>query len=176
MPFTLRHQGELLKPTEGGYALIGQREYVLELREDIAAPTFPPGVCRCLAPRLWALNFSNYVGRSELMGVPVTVSTPKIDAGAFDAMLADVVEACEQLPFTFQAPTTLAFEADAATPLDVLYHRWVLLRAWVRGGRIEARLATSAAAVLGDLITEADGRPLLRLAGRSYVLPLRSAG
>ena len=51
-----------------------------------------------------------------------------------------------------------------------------VLRAWVRGGRLEARLATSAAAVLGDYITEADGRPLLRLAGRSYVLPPRSAG
>jgi len=51
-----------------------------------------------------------------------------------------------------------------------------VLRAWVRGGRLEARLATSAAAVLADAITEADGRPLLRLAGRSYALPPRSAG
>ena len=77
-----------------------------------------------------------------------------------------------------------------------------VLRAWVRGGRLEARLATSAAAVLGDYITwdpqtgpappamgsdgqspstpdaitEDGGRPLLRLAGRSYGLPPRSAG
>jgi hypothetical protein len=52
-----------------------------------------------------------------------------------------------------------------------------VLRAWVRGGRIEARLATSAAAVLADALTvsEDDGRPRLRLAGRSYVLPPRSA-
>src|SRR6188508_409819 len=51
-----------------------------------------------------------------------------------------------------------------------------VLRAWVRGGRLEARLASSAAAVLGDHITEDGGRPLLRLAGRSYGLPPRSAG
>jgi hypothetical protein len=50
-----------------------------------------------------------------------------------------------------------------------------VLRAWVRGGRIEARLATSAAVVLADAISEADGRPLLRLAGRSYALRPRSA-
>src|SRR3954471_8965451 len=50
-----------------------------------------------------------------------------------------------------------------------------VLRAWVRGGRLEARLATSAAAVLRDALREGDGAALLRLAGRSYVLPRRSA-
>ena len=75
-----------------------------------------------------------------------------------------------------------------------------VLRAWVRGGRLEARLSTSAATVLADfmqdpqtgpappamgsdgqspsapdaIITEGGGRPLLRLAGRSYALPPRS--
>ena len=63
-------------------------------------------------------------------------------------------------------PTTLTVDAAG------------VLRAWVRGGPLEARLASSAAAVLGDLlsVSEADGRPRLRLAGRSYALPLRSAG
>jgi hypothetical protein len=50
-----------------------------------------------------------------------------------------------------------------------------VLRAWVRGGRLEARLASSAVAALADLISEDDGRPLLRLAGRSYAPPPRSA-
>ncbi len=50
-----------------------------------------------------------------------------------------------------------------------------VLRAWVRAGRLEARLANSAAAVLADLISEADGRPRLRLAGRWYALLPRSA-
>jgi hypothetical protein len=51
-----------------------------------------------------------------------------------------------------------------------------VLRAWVRGGRLEARLATSAAAVLADTIVSADDdRPRLQLAGRSYVIRSRSA-
>jgi len=50
-----------------------------------------------------------------------------------------------------------------------------VLRAWVRDGRLEARLSTSAAAVLAEAISEDGGRPLLRLAGRSYALPPRSA-
>jgi len=50
-----------------------------------------------------------------------------------------------------------------------------VLRAWVRGGRLEARLATSAAVVLGELITEDGGRPLLRLGDRSYAILRRSA-
>jgi hypothetical protein len=49
-----------------------------------------------------------------------------------------------------------------------------VLRAWVRGGRLEARLATSAVAALGDLLTEtSDGRPALRLAGQT--MPIRAA-
>jgi hypothetical protein len=48
-----------------------------------------------------------------------------------------------------------------------------VLRAWVRGGRLEARLSTSASAALADSISEVDGRPVLRLAGREYALPVR---
>jgi hypothetical protein len=46
-----------------------------------------------------------------------------------------------------------------------------VLRARVRGGRLEARLATSAAAVLADLVSEDQddqGRPVLTLAGRRH--------
>jgi len=50
-----------------------------------------------------------------------------------------------------------------------------VLYAWVRGGKLEARLSTSAAAALADAVSEDAGRPSLRLAGRSYVLPPRSA-
>jgi hypothetical protein len=51
-----------------------------------------------------------------------------------------------------------------------------VLRAWVRGGRLEARLATSASTVVGDaIVSEAGDRPLLRIGGRSYVIRPRSA-
>lgn len=51
-----------------------------------------------------------------------------------------------------------------------------VLRAWVRGGRLQARLATSAVAALGELFTEtSDGRPALRVAGRTMAIPARRA-
>ena len=49
-----------------------------------------------------------------------------------------------------------------------------VLRAWVRAGRLEARLATSAVATLGDLLTETpDGRPALRAARQTVTIPAR---
>ena len=49
-----------------------------------------------------------------------------------------------------------------------------ILRAWVRGGRLEARLATSTVAALGELLTETpDGHPALRVAGQTVEIPPR---
>jgi hypothetical protein len=52
-------------------------------------------------------------------------------------------------------PTTLTIDAEG------------VLRCWVRGGRIEARLATSAAAVLADRITETSQGPALLWPGHA---------
>ena len=95
----------------------------------------------------------------DVADTPLVARAARIDGGDVQLALSDGSE--EPLD-----PTTLTVD-DAG-----------VLRAWVRGGRLEARLASSAAAVLGDLlsVSEADGRPRLRLAGRSYALPLRSAG
>jgi uncharacterized protein len=65
---------------------------------------------------------------------------------------------------------------EALDPATLTVDDAGVLRAWVRGGRLEARLASSATAVVGELISEDGGRPLLRLAGRSYALLPRSAG
>jgi hypothetical protein len=49
-----------------------------------------------------------------------------------------------------------------------------VLRAWVRAGRLEARLATSAVAALGELLTETPGgRPALRAAAQTVTIPAR---
>ena len=49
-----------------------------------------------------------------------------------------------------------------------------ILRAWVRDGRLEARLATSTVAALGELLTETrDGRPALRVAEQTVEIPPR---
>ena len=66
---------------------------------------------------------------------------------------------------------------EALDPATLTVDDAGVLRAWVRGGRLEARLASSAAAVVADLVTLSEGgaRPRLQLAGRSYEIPLRSA-
>jgi uncharacterized protein len=48
-----------------------------------------------------------------------------------------------------------------------------VLRAWSRGGRLEARLSTSAATVLADRITDDGGRPVLTLGARPNAIPPR---
>lgn len=48
-----------------------------------------------------------------------------------------------------------------------------VLRCRVRDGRLEARLATSASAALGEAIRDEEGRPVLVLAGRRFPLAPR---
>lgn len=69
-------------------------------------------------------------------------------AGAVSLQLSDGAE--ELLD-----PTTLTIDAEG------------VLRCWVRGGRIEARLATSAAAVLAERITETSQGPALLWPGHA---------
>ena len=89
---------------------------------------------------------------------PLVVRAARVDlAGAVFLALSDGAE--EPLD-----PATLTVD-DAG-----------VLRAWVRGGRLEARLASSAVAALVDRLTESGGRPVLHVAGRSVPLPARPAG
>jgi hypothetical protein len=57
-------------------------------------------------------------------------------------------------------PATLTIDAEG------------VLRCWVRGGRIEARLATSAAAVLAERITETSQGPAISWPGQAQPRPL----
>jgi hypothetical protein len=94
----------------------------------------------------------------DVADTPLVARAARLDP-AGDVLLALSDGSEEQLD-----PTTLTVD-DAG-----------VLRAWVRGGRLEARLSTSAATVLAEAIVSEDGgRPLLRLAGRSYAIPPRSA-
>src|SRR5262245_34314113 len=70
----------------------------------------------------------------------------------------------------------LALSDGAEEPLDpatLTIDEAGVLRARVRGGRLEARLATSAAAVLAERVGEDGGRPFLKLAGRQVFLRRR---
>jgi len=104
------------------------------------------------------LDEQRFAYLEDVADTPMVARAARIDGGGgVQLALSDGSE--EPLD-----PTTLTVDAAG------------VLRAWVRGGRLEARLASSAAAVLGDLlsVSEADGRPRLRLAGRSYAIPPRS--
>jgi hypothetical protein len=71
----------------------------------------------------------------------------------------------------------LALSDGAEEPLDpatLTVDAAGVLRARVRGGRLEARLATSAAAALADRFSEEAGRPVLALAGRRHPVPPRA--
>jgi hypothetical protein len=69
----------------------------------------------------------------------------------------------------------LALSDGAEEPLDpatLTVDDAGTLRAWVRGGRLEARLASSAVAALGDLILDGAAGPSLRVVGT--IVPLRA--
>lgn len=73
----------------------------------------------------------------------------------------------------------LALSDGAEEPLDpatLTIDAAGQVRATVRGGRLEARLSSSALAALADRFTESGGRPAWRAGSRLIPLPARSAG
>ena len=85
---------------------------------------------------------------------PLVVRALRLESdGAVTLQLSDGAE--EPLD-----PTTLTIDAEG------------MLRCWVRGGRIEARLANSAAAVLAERITETSRGPALLWPGHAQPRPL----
>jgi Protein of unknown function (DUF1285) len=73
------------------------------------------------------------------------------------------------------AAVTLQLSDGSDEPLDattLTIDGEGVLRCWVRAGRIEARLATSAAAVLADRIIETAKGPALALSGQRPPQPL----
>jgi hypothetical protein len=62
---------------------------------------------------------------------------------------------------------------EALEPATLTIDDAGVLRARVRGGRLEARLATAAAAVLAERVSDEAGRPVLTLAGRRWAIARR---
>jgi hypothetical protein len=80
------------------------------------------------------------------------------------------------LRFTEDDRVTLALSDGAAEDLDaamLTIDQVGTLRCTVRGGRLEARLSTSAAATLSDRISETPAGPTLRLGTRSVLIRAR---
>jgi hypothetical protein len=62
---------------------------------------------------------------------------------------------------------------EALDPSTLTVDEEGVLRARVRAGKLEARLATSAVAVLADRLSQEEGSPVLTLAGRRHAIPRR---
>jgi hypothetical protein len=62
---------------------------------------------------------------------------------------------------------------EALDPSTVTIDEEGVLRARVRAGKLEARLATSAVVTLADRISQEAGSPVLTLAGRRHAIPRR---
>jgi uncharacterized protein len=91
---------------------------------------------------------------------PLVARAARVDAGPPERLLLALSDGSEEA----LDPATLTVDGAG------------VLRAFVRGGRLEARLATAAAAVLADRIREAEGRLELALDGRRHPLRARAAG
>ena len=93
----------------------------------------------------------------DVADTPLVVRALRIDGDAVSLQLSDGAE--ETLD-----PSTLTVDDQG------------ILRCWVRAGRIEARLSTSAAAALADRLTETPGGPALALAAGPPRLLARRGG
>jgi hypothetical protein len=62
---------------------------------------------------------------------------------------------------------------EALDPTTLTVDEEGVLRARVRAGKLEARLATSALATLADRLSQEPGSPALTLAGRRHAIPPR---
>jgi hypothetical protein len=98
----------------------------------------------------------------EVDDTPLVARSARVDAGAGAAgerVLLGLSDGSEEA----LDPATLTVD-DAG-----------VLRCWARGGKLEARLSTSAAATVSELVTDDDGHMVLTVAGRNYTLgPRRS--
>lgn len=145
VPFTLTEsfgsKREVIPDAFGHYHVWGHTRYWLELKSPEDAElvrqleAMPPSIFEHARPGLGVLNFKNHVGYMQVLGVSLHVRNQKLmgDEDPFAAMLADITRSLAALPFSFNTPTLLPFEVSVSSGLSILYHRWLLLNAWVSG-------------------------------------------
>lgn len=144
-PFTLTEafgkKREITPNASGHYSVWGQTRYWLELKSPDDAElvrqleALPATIFEHARPGLGVLNFKNSIGYMKVLGVMLLVRSQKLteDEDPFAAMLADITRSLAALPFSFNTPTLLPFEVSDGSGLAILYHRWLLLNAWVLG-------------------------------------------
>jgi hypothetical protein len=91
----------------------------------------------------------------DVEDTPLVARSARLDGDHVNLGLSDGAE-------EILDPTTLDFDASG------------VMRCRVRGGRLEARLSSSAAVVVADLIEGDPAHPVLRLGGRTFTLARRA--
>ena len=167
----------------GSYALDCWTDYLLVSTEQLELPanlgkTLPR---RESGEHQALVNFADYVGELNIGGSRLRVSTPKLDAEGFDALLRDITARCASLPFDFRSPTFIPYERAALDERDLLYHAFVYLRWamwWAKPNLVEV-LATIESDPHRMLVRETIDSPLwaVRSVGPAMLEDaLRSAG
>lgn len=142
--------------SSGRLEVWGQTRYWLKLKEPFderslkALAALPSSVFEHIEPDRGLLNFRNQVGLVRILGAVLNVRSHKLEGEPFAEMLREISRSLAALPFDFNAPTFLPYEADDAGEPSVLYHRWLLLNAWVEGSDGDDSLEGALGRILYD--------------------------
>ena len=123
--------GGPVEPNEDGLREIRcWTDYVLTSSEPLDLPL---GLGRLLSQpedevQRYIVNFGDYIGRMNLPGMELLITSSKLDAEGFDRLLQDISGHCAALPFDFNSPTFVPYERESLTDPDLLYHAFVYLR------------------------------------------------
>lgn len=146
----------VLPDSDGVFAVWDQSRYLLSL-EPPADPThreqleaLPRSIYEPLQPGMGLLNFKNQVGYLHLLGAVFHVQSKKLLGDPSAVMIRDLSRSLAALPFSFNAPTFIPYELSEDRETSILYHRWLLLSAWVEGTGADESLEGALGKVLHD--------------------------
>jgi predicted component of viral defense system (DUF524 family) len=86
------------------------------------------GIMKWISSNIAKVNFGNSIGKFDLMGKLINVTSEKISAEKYEEMLAEITNAMEQLPFDFNKPTYEEVTIDAFGSNNITYHTFLVLR------------------------------------------------
>ena len=133
--FSYRRRRDQVKPTKahvGETITLDERtEYVLSFPGSLSSPVMRQIADlggELLATDAVVLSFGNFVGKADLSGVTIDVTSTKIGDGGVSRLLEEVSDLASGLVFGWRAPTTFAAVTGTASQAPVPYHQLQLLR------------------------------------------------
>lgn len=86
------------------------------------------GVIRWIKPNLARVNFGNSIGKFDLFGKIINITSKKISIEMYEKMLMEITNAMAQLPLDFNKPTYKEAVIDDSGVDNISYHTYLLLR------------------------------------------------